>query len=88
MLRIAGQTAGPIGLTFFVDTHGCYRLKIIENIFLKFVLNIFFRGQRRASYNNYHRRNEEKNFCSFWEEFFMNLFVVLHLTITTLLQSC
>ena len=22
MLRIAGQTAGPIGLTFFVDTHG------------------------------------------------------------------
>ena len=23
MLRIAGQTAGPIGLKFFVDTHGC-----------------------------------------------------------------
>jgi len=22
MLRIAGQTAGPIGLIFFVDTHG------------------------------------------------------------------
>ena len=22
MLRIANQTAGPIGLTFFVDTHG------------------------------------------------------------------
>ncbi len=22
MLRIAGQTAGPIGLTFFEDTHG------------------------------------------------------------------
>ena len=22
MLRIAGQTAGPIGLKFFVDTHG------------------------------------------------------------------
>ena len=22
MLRIAGQTAGPIGLNFFVDTHG------------------------------------------------------------------
>ena len=28
MLRKAGQTAGPIGLKFFVDTHGgrgCYR---------------------------------------------------------------
>ena len=22
MLRIAGHTAGPVGLTFFVDTHG------------------------------------------------------------------
>ena len=22
MLRIAGQTAGPNGVTFFVDTHG------------------------------------------------------------------
>ena len=22
MLRIAGQTAGPIGLNFFLDTHG------------------------------------------------------------------
>ena len=31
MLSIAGQTAGPIGPKFFVDTHewpgGCYRLK-------------------------------------------------------------
>jgi len=23
MLRTAGQTAGPIGLKFVVDTHGC-----------------------------------------------------------------
>ena len=88
MLRIAGQTAGPIGLTFFVDTHGCYRLKKSKIFFSNFLKIFFFHGQRRASYNNYHRRNEEKNFCSFWEEFFMNLFVVLHLTITTLLQSC
>ena len=28
MLPIAGQTAGPIGLNFFMDTHGgCYRCK-------------------------------------------------------------
>ena len=26
MLRIAGQTAGPIGLIFFVDTHGWQRM--------------------------------------------------------------
>ena len=57
MLRIAGQTAGPIGLKFFVDTHGswtppCYKLKKIEF----FVFNCFFfkikkkimNGQRRA----------------------------------------
>jgi len=46
MLSIAGQTAGPIGLTFFVDTHGCYRLKkfdFFSNIFFN-----FFYGQRRA----------------------------------------
>ena len=38
MLRIAGQTAGPIGLNFFVDTHGwpggCYSLKnVFFNLF-------------------------------------------------------
>ena len=37
MLRIAGQTNGPIGLKFFVDTHGwwgggCYRLKSNRNL--------------------------------------------------------
>ena len=37
MLPIAGRTAGAIGLNFFVDTHGCQRLKKFENIFfLKF----------------------------------------------------
>ena len=33
MLPIAGQTAGRIGLNFFVDKHGCYRLKN-KDIFL------------------------------------------------------
>ena len=32
MLRIAGQTSGPIGLTFFVDSHS------------KFIFQIFFTG--------------------------------------------
>ena len=38
MLSIAGQTDEPIGLTFFVDTHGCYRLKKFAIFFFK----IFF----------------------------------------------
>ena len=37
MLRIAGQTAGPIGLKFFVDTHGWspprVKGKKFENLF-------------------------------------------------------
>ena len=47
MLRIAGQTAGPIGLKFFCGNlkvaRGCYRLKKIEirnffpEFFFKFV---------------------------------------------------
>ena len=44
MLSIAGQTDEPIGLPFFVDTHGCYRLKKSQFFFSKFV----FHGQRRA----------------------------------------
>ena len=46
MFPIAGQTAGPNGLTFFVDTLGSlggHRLK--ENFFLTLPL---FHGQRRA----------------------------------------
>ena len=40
MLSIAGQTAGPIGLKFFVDTHGwrrgeCDSLKKIRSLFSK-----------------------------------------------------
>ena len=56
MLPIAGQTAGPIELIFFVNTHGWsggggHRLK---NLILKKKLN-FFHGQRRALsvLNNY-----------------------------------
>ena len=35
MLPIAGQTGGPIGLNFFVDTQVwlCYRLKKFKNTF-------------------------------------------------------
>ena len=49
MLRIAGQTAGPIGRKFFVDTHGWpeYRLKISE-IFFNIFFQLFFHGQRWA----------------------------------------
>jgi len=38
MLPIAGQTAGPNGLTFFVGTHGCCKLKIeLKKKFLSIV---------------------------------------------------
>ena len=49
MLRIAGQTAGPIGLTFFVDTQGLpggvlgYKN---SNFFSNLFKNIFFRFPR------------------------------------------
>ena len=58
MFPIAGQTAGPIGLKFFVDTHGwprVYRLKKSQNFFFQifffenfFFQIFFFHGQRRA----------------------------------------
>ena len=42
MLHIAGQTAGPIGLNFFVDIHcwpgGVIGLQIIPNVFFKYFL--------------------------------------------------
>ena len=45
MLSIAGQTAGPIGLTFFVDTHRCFRLKnskyCFKNKIFKFFLILY-----------------------------------------------
>ena len=43
MLRIAGQTAGPIGLKCFV-AGGCYRLK--KRFFFKIFVHIH--GQRRV----------------------------------------
>jgi len=63
MLPVAGQTAGPIGLNFFVDSGGggCYRLKKFEICFqhfkffyFKYILKTIFyfifsfHGQRRA----------------------------------------
>jgi len=35
MLRIAGQTAEPIGVKFFVDTHGCPGEIFLKNFFFK-----------------------------------------------------
>ena len=46
MLRIAGQTAGPIGLNFFVDTHGLPGALEAKNrkYFFKFVKQYFFKN--------------------------------------------
>ena len=66
MLRIAGQTAGPVGLKFFVDTHGllggCYR-KIKSNFQFIFFSNFFkfFHGKRRALQLVYHKRKISQN---------------------------
>ena len=40
MLPIAGQTAGSNGLKFFVNTHGCNRLK--NRFFFNIKKNYFF----------------------------------------------
>ena len=42
MLPVAGQTAGPIGLTFFVDIHGGVIGKKNFFNFSKIFLNFFF----------------------------------------------
>ena len=48
MFPIAGQTAGPIGLKLFVDTHGWPGGDKAKKIQKKFFSNFFFHGQRRA----------------------------------------
>ena len=56
MFPIAGQTAGPNGLKFFVDTHGwpgVFYAKKNRNLFFNFFFQYFFfqffsLGQRRA----------------------------------------
>ena len=45
MLPIAGQTAGPIGLTFFVDTHGWPGGVKGKIYFKKNLSNKFFYGE-------------------------------------------
>ena len=40
MLRIAGQTTGPIGLKFFVDTHGWPG--VLWPVKMEFFSKIFF----------------------------------------------
>jgi len=42
MLRTAGQTAEPIGLKFFVDTHGWPGVVISLKKILNFIFQIFF----------------------------------------------
>ena len=48
MLSIAGQTAGPIGLKIFVDTHmggrGVSKAKKLELLFSKFFFHFFLRA--------------------------------------------
>ena len=46
MFPIAGQTAGPIGLKLFVDTHGGQG--VLKHKKTKKKFNIFFYGQRQA----------------------------------------
>ena len=50
MLRIADQKAGPIGLKFFVDTHGKPEGALGQNskFFFKIFFQFFSHGQRRA----------------------------------------
>ena len=48
MLRTAGQTAGQIGLTFFVDTHGWPGVLYAKQKSKIFFFKFFFHGQRRA----------------------------------------
>ena len=45
MLPIADQTAGPNGLTFFVDTQGCLEAKKFD-FFSKYFFNFFCHGLR------------------------------------------
>ena len=58
MLPIAGQTAGPIGLKFFVDTQGWPGGVIVKNsklfFFSNFFSRFFFHGQRWALQLVYH----------------------------------
>ena len=50
MLPIAGQTAGPNELKFFVDTHGWPGGDMAKKckFFVLFFLNFFFHGKRGA----------------------------------------
>ena len=50
MLRIAGQRAGPIGLKFFVDTHGWPGGVILffRQLFISFIFKYFFQMFPRA----------------------------------------
>ena len=56
MLPIAGQTTGPNGLKFFVDTQGfqgVFRLKKIRFFFKFFFQNFFYTGNA-GPFNQYY----------------------------------
>ena len=60
MVSIDGQTAGLIGLNFFVFTHaypGSVRLQI-EILFLQHFFSFFFQEQRRPLDTEYERQNK------------------------------
>ena len=50
MFPLAGQSAGPNGLTLFEGTHGPWQNKfdLFFNVFFSFKIYIFFQGQRRS----------------------------------------
>ena len=68
MLHIAGQTAGPIGQKFAVDTHGWLGvLKDKKRIFFKKMFSTFFPwatpGHSASILNN---KTRHSNLCSLW----------------------
>ena len=55
MLPIAGQTAGPIGLKFIVDTRGwpVLKSKINSKIFFNIFLKTFFATDNAKPFSSY-----------------------------------
>ena len=76
MLRIASQTAGPIGRNFFVDTHGWEGSVTGQKIRIFFlILNFFPRatpGPLACDYKN--KRHLYKDMLNPWTLNFVNLY--------------
>ena len=58
MLPIADQTAGPNGLTFFVDTQGCLEAKKFD-FFSKYFFNFFATGYAGSFSRYLNKRTKE-----------------------------